>query len=255
MDIGLNSDMGEGFGPYRVGEDEALMKLVSSANIACGFHAGDPSIMASMVRHAKSCGVEIGAHPGLPDRQGFGRRVIPMEADEMVQQVLYQLGALQAIAAAEGTKLTHLSFHAAMGNMVCADAALADRVLGAVRAVDRELVIYGMPDTEAVNSARRLGMRTVSLFLADRAYDERGELVPRRKPNSVFTDHAHVASRVAQFLDDGSVTPIEGKRIKVRAQAILVHSDTPGALGLAKTVRDVVERGGGRIVPPSHLCN
>lgn len=255
MKIGLNSDMGEGFGPYRVGDDAALMGVVSSANIACGFHAGDPNIMADMVRRAKQHGVEIGAHPGLPDRQGFGRREIPMEPDEMVQHVLYQLGALQAIAAAQGSRLAHLSFHAAMGNMVCADAALADRVLKAVSAVDRELVIYGMPDTEVVSAARRIGMRTVTLFLADRAYDEHGQLVSRKRPNSVFTDHKAVAARVAQFLDDGSVTTIEGKRIKVRAQAILVHSDTPGSLELAKTVREVVERGGGQVVPPSQLCD
>lgn len=254
MNIGLNSDMGEGFGPYRVGDDHALMKLVSSANIACGFHAGDPRIMASMVREARANGVEIGAHPGLADREGFGRRVIPMEPDEMVQHVLYQLGALQAIAAAEGMRLAHLSFHAAMGNMVCADAALADRVLKAVAAVDRELLVYAMPDTEVERAARRAGLRTVTLFLADRAYDVEGQLVPRSKPNSVFTDHRAVAQRVAQFLDDGSVTTIEGKRIKVRAQAILVHSDTPGAVELAQTVRGVVERGGGKVVAPSQLC-
>lgn len=255
MRIGLNSDMGEGFGPYRVGEDAALMAVVSSANIACGFHAGDPNIMVDMVRHAKRNGVEIGAHPGLADRQGFGRREIPMEPDEMVQAVLYQLGALQAIAAVEGCRLAHMSFHAAMGNMVCADAALAERVLKAVRAFDRELLVYGMPDTEVVLAARRLGMRTVTMFLADRAYDAEGRLVSRKRPNSVFTDHEAVAKRVAQFLDDGSVTTIEGRRIQVHAQAILVHSDTPGALGLAKTVREVVERGGGQVVPPSQLCH
>lgn len=254
MQIGLNSDMGEGFGRYRVADDAALMGVISSANIACGFHAGDPGIMADMVRRAKQHGVEIGAHPGLADRQGFGRREIPMEADEMVQHVLYQLGALQAIAAAEGTRLAHLSFHAAMGNMVCADAALADLVLKAVRGVDRELVIYGMPDTEVVKAAQRAGMRTVTLFLADRAYDEKGQLVSRKLPNSVFTDHQVVAKRVSQLLDGGSVTTIEGRQLKVKAQAILVHSDTPGSLELAKTVREVVERGGGKIVPPSLLA-
>lgn len=254
MKIGLNSDMGEGFGPYRIGDDDALMTVVSSANIACGFHAGDPNIMAAMVRAAKANEVEIGAHPGLADREGFGRRVIPMESDAMVQHVLYQLGALQAIAAAQGSRVAHLSFHAAMGNMVCADAALADRVLGAVAAVERSLVIYAMPDTEVEHAAHRAGMGVVTLFLADRAYDASGQLVSRKRANSVLTDHARVAARVTQFLNDGSVTTIEGQRIKVRAQAILVHSDTPGAFGLAKTVRDVVERGGGEVVPPSQLC-
>lgn len=148
MKIDINSDMGEGFGVYRVSDDDGLMQVVSSANIACGFHAGDPDIMVRMVRQAKANGVGIGAHPGLPDRQYFGRRELPFEADEVCQQVLYQLGALMAIAKAEGAQVAHVSFHAAMGNMISRDAALADRVLGAIKAVDPELIIFSMPDTE-----------------------------------------------------------------------------------------------------------
>jgi len=253
MKINLNSDMGEGFGPYRIGDDAALMGLVSSANIACGFHAGDPLIMADMVSQAKANGVEIGAHPGLPDLMGFGRRVIQMDGAEMEKHVLYQLGALQAIAKAAGYQLSHVSFHAALGNMVQADEAISDRVMRAIAAVDRDLIIYSMPNTNVEKAARRIGLKTLGLFLADRAYDEHGELVSRKRPGSVFTDEAAVAERVTQFLDSGSVTTIEGKRITVKAQSILVHSDTPGAVALARTIRGVIEAGGGSVVPPSQF--
>jgi UPF0271 protein len=229
------------------------MKLVSSANIACGFHAGDPLIMADMVREAKANGVEIGAHPGLPDLMGFGRRVIQMDGAEMEKHVVYQLGALQALAKAAGYRVSHVSFHAALGNMVQASEEISDLVLRAIAAVDRDLIVYSMPNTNVERAARRIGLRTLSLFLADRAYDEHGELVPRKVPGSVFTDEAAVAARVTQFLDSGSVTSIEGRRIKVDAQSILVHSDTPGAVKLARVIRQVIEAGGGSVVPPSQF--
>lgn len=249
MKIDINSDMGEGFGVYRVSDDDALMQVVSSANIACGFHAGDPDIMVRMVRQAKANGVGIGAHPGLPDRQYFGRRELPFEADELCQQVLYQLGALMAIAKAEGASVSHVSFHAAMGNMISRDAALADRVMGAIKAVDPQLIIFSMPDTEVEKAAERCGLKTITLFLADRAYDIEGNLVPRKLPNSVIKDQTLLRARVRQFLETGTVTTICGQQIQIRARSILVHSDTPGSVELAQAIRDEVEATNATVAP------
>lgn len=249
MKIDINSDMGEGFGHWKVGDDAALIDVVSSANVACGFHAGDAVIMDGIVRMAKQRKVAIGAHPGLPDLMGFGRRVIQMEPAELEKHMIYQIGALQGIAAAAGHKVTHVSYHAALGNMATADRDVADLLARAIKRMDRELIVYSMPDTEVERAAERAGLRTLTLFLADRAYDENANLVSRKKPNSVITAPDAVAARVRQFLDDGTVTSIEGKRLKVRARSILVHSDTPGSVELARTVRQVVESGGGTVVP------
>jgi len=165
--IDLNSDMGEGFGPYRLCDDEAMMKIVSSANLACGFHGGDPETMARMVRLAKENGVGIGAHPGLPDRSGFGRREMPFQPDELRQQMLYQLGALIATARSEGMTVGHFSFHAAMGNMVNRDAALADLMMNAISTVDPRLVVFVTSGSEIEKAARRAKLKTLALFLAE----------------------------------------------------------------------------------------
>ncbi|MBP2534106.1 5-oxoprolinase subunit PxpA [Agrobacterium tumefaciens] len=249
MKIDVNSDMGEGFGVYKVCDDEKLMEVVSSANIACGFHAGDPEMMARMVRLAKQNGVGVGAHPGLADRLGFGRREIPVDAEEMEQQVLYQLGALSAIARAQDVALSHISFHAAMGNMINRDAALAERIMKKIRAVDPNLIVFSMPDMLIEKAALDCGLKVLNLFLADRAYDVKGQLVPRKLPNSVIKEEGKVRARVRQFLEKGTVTTIEGEIIPVRARSILVHSDTPGSLELARTVRSEVEASGGSVVP------
>ncbi len=253
MKIDLNSDMGEGFGAYRVGDDEALIDVVSSANVACGFHAGDPVIMGRTVQMAKERKVSIGAHPGLPDLMGFGRRVIQMDSAELEKHLVYQIGALQGIAAAAGHRVTHVSYHAELGNMATGDRDVADLLARAIARIDRDLIVYSMPDTEVERASERAGLRTLTLFLADRAYDEHGALVPRKKPNSIITSPDAVATRVRQFLDDSTVTSIEGKRVKVRARSILVHSDTPGAVELARTVRSVVESSGGVVTPASEF--
>ncbi|MBS7702794.1 LamB/YcsF family protein [Chelatococcus asaccharovorans] len=253
MKIDVNSDMGEGFGPYRIGDDEALMNIVSSANIACGFHAGDPLIMDRTVRMAKAKGVGIGAHPGLPDLLGFGRRVIQMDATEIEKHMVYQIGALQAIALNAGHRVTHVSFHAAMGNMVNADPDMADLVARAIAAVDRDLIVFSMPDMEIVRAAQAAGLRVLTMFLADRAYDADANLVSRKLRNSVITSPDAVAKRVQRFLDSGTIETIEGQSIKIEARSILVHSDTPGAVDLAATVRRVIEQGGGTITPATAL--
>ncbi len=249
MKIDLNSDMGEGFGPYRLCDDEAMMKVVSSANIACGFHAGDPDTMGRMVRLAKTNGVGIGAHPGLPDRQGFGRREMPFSNDELRQQMLYQLGALTAIAKAEQVPVAHVSFHAAMGNMVNRDPMLADLMMDAIRTIDPCLIVFAMPGSIIADAAARAGLKLLLLFLADRAYDGEGRLVARGLPGAVIKQEEALRARVRQFLKDGTVTTIEGATLAVPARSILVHSDTPGSLELARIVRSEIEATGAVLAP------
>ncbi|SNY73336.1 5-oxoprolinase subunit PxpA [Pantoea sp. GL120224-02] len=253
MKIDVNSDMGEGFGVYQLCDDAALMKVVSSANIACGFHAGDPAIMTRMVRLAKENGVGIGAHPGLPDRQGFGRRELPFCAEEICQQVAYQLGALTAIAQAEGTKVSHFSFHAAMGNIVNRDEALAQQVMTLVARINADLIVFAQPDTIIERAAQAAGLKTLTLFLADRAYDAQGRLVPRGIAGSVIKEEAALRARVRQFLQHGTVTTFEGEVIAVRARSILVHSDTPGSLALATIVRSEIEASGHQVAPAAEV--
>lgn len=253
MKIDVNSDMGEGFGVWQVCDDAALMQVVSSANVACGFHAGDPAIMTRIVQLAKAHGVGIGAHPGLPDRQGFGRRELPFSADELCQQVIYQLGALSAIACAEGSRVAHVSFHAAMGNMINRNATLALQVMQAIARIDSELIIFAQPDSIIEQAAQSAGLPTLALFLADRAYDAAGHLVPRGKPGAVITTESDVRSRVRQFLLEGTVTTIEGGLLPLRARSILIHSDTPGSVELAAIVRNEIEANGGSVCPASEV--
>ncbi len=255
MQIDLNSDMGEGFGPYRLCDDEAMMKVVSSANIACGFHGGDPDTMARMVRLAKANGVGIGAHPGLPDRAGFGRREVPFQADELRQQMLYQLGALIAIAKSEGMTVGHLSFHAAMGNMVNRDPTLADMMMDAIALVDPGLVIFVTPESEIERAAKRAGLRTLALFLADRAYDASGKLVARGLPGALVKDEASVRARVRRFLLEGTVEAIDKSIIQMPARSILVHSDTPGSLELASLIRSEIISLGATLAPAAELAS
>lgn len=253
MKIDINSDMGEGFGVYQLCDDEALMNLVSSANIACGFHAGDPTIMTRMVRLAKARGVGIGAHPGFADRQGFGRRVLAMSTEELCQQVIYQIGALSAIAQTEGTRVAHVSFHAAMGNMINGDEALALTVMQAIARLDPSLIIFSQPDTLIERAAKAAGLQNLTLFLADRAYDEKGQLVPRGIPGSVINEEQAVRARVRQFLQQGTVTTFKGKTLPVRARSILIHSDTPGSVELAAIVRSEIEASGASVAPATEV--
>lgn len=253
MKIDINSDMGEGFGPYSLCDDEALMQVVSSANIACGFHAGDPETMARMVRLAKANGVGVGAHPGLPDRLGFGRREIPSSHDQLRQQMLYQLGALKAVAKGEGVPVAHISFHAAMGNMVNRDPVLADLMMDAVRTVDPNLIVFAMPDSVIATAAARAGLKTLLLFLADRAYDAEGKLVARGLPGAVIKQEDALRARVRQFLRHGTVTTIDDATLAMPARSILVHSDTPGSLDLARIVRSEIEASGATIAPASQI--
>lgn len=251
MDIDLNADLGEGFGPWRMGEDEALLDVLSSANVACGFHAGDPVIMDRTVRLAKARGVDVGAHVGFPDLLGFGRRPMQIDVKELATYVVYQLGALAGMARAAGHRMTHMSFHGALGNMAAADAALAEPLIAAVAAFDPNLIVSTSASVAIEGAAARHGLRTGITFLADRACNDDGLLVPRAMPGSVIHDPDAVLARVRQLLEDGTVTTSTGHRLPMRVNSILLHGDTPGALELARAVRGLIEQGHGRIVPIS----
>jgi UPF0271 protein len=251
MNIDLNADLGEGYGPWRMGEDDALLKLVSSANVACGFHAGDPAIMDRTVRMARSRGIDIGAHVGFPDRQGFGRRPMQIDGAELATMVVYQLGALAGIARAAGCRMTHMSFHGALGNMAAADATLAAPLLRAVADFDRTLIVSSSTSRAIEEAAAEQGLRVATTFLADRAYDDEGLLVPRKLPDSVIKDEAAVLARVRRLLRDGTVVAYSGKTLAMKACSILLHGDTPGAVRLARTIRGEIEAAGSRIVPIS----
>jgi UPF0271 protein len=251
--IDLNADLGEGFGPWRMGEDEALLGVLTSANVACGFHAGDPSIMAETVRMARTHGVDIGAHVGYPDLQGFGRRAMVIEPEKLADLVIYQLGALAAIARIEGHRMSHMSFHGALGNKVAQDEDLAEILIAAVASFDASLILSTSPSEAVESAAGRHGLRVARTFLADRACDEKGLLIPRGKPGSVIHDPDAVLARIRQLLYEGSVTSYGGVKIKMSVQSVLLHGDTPSALHLARMVRAEIETGGTHLVPISRL--
>lgn len=251
MDIDLNADLGEGYGAWRMGEDEALLELLSSANVACGFHAGDPLIMERTARLALARGVDVGAHVGFPDRQGFGRRVMQIDTAELAAMVTYQLGALAAIARAVGHRMTHMSFHGALGNLAAADVTLAGPLVRAVALFDPGLIISSSSSRAIEDAAAQCGLRVATTFLADRAYDDEGLLVPRKLPGSVIHDEAAVLERVRRLLEKGDVVTHSGGTLAMRPRSILLHGDTPGAVALARLVRREIEAAGGRIVPIS----
>ena len=251
MQIDLNADVGEGFGPWAMGEDEALFEVISSANIACGFHAGDAAIMARTVRLAHARGIDIGAHVGFPDRQGFGRRVMQIDTAELAAMVVYQLGALAGLAKVAGVRMTHMSFHGALGNMAAADAALADPLLQAVAHFDPGLIVSSSPSQAIEQACARHGLQVATSFLADRAVDEQGLLVPRKLPGAVIHDEQAVLTRVRRLLTRGEVVTHSGGTLAVQARSILVHGDTPGAVALARAIRAEILSQGGRVVPLS----
>ena len=253
MRIDLNADLGESFGPWPMGNDEALLDLVSSANVACGFHAGDPLIMQRTVERAKSRGVDLGAHVGFPDRQGFGRRVMQIDTVELAAMVIYQLGALDGIARAAGSRVTHMSFHGALGNMAAADAKLAAPLVRAVAAFDPKLLIVSSTSHAIETAAADCGLSVATTFLADRAYGDDGLLVPRKNPGAVIHDADLVEERVQRLLREGVVITASGKKLPMQASSILLHGDTPGAVGFARKVRASIEASGGKIVPVSRL--
>ena len=251
MRIDINSDLGEGYGPYTIADDAGLMGVITSANVACGYHAGDPVVMDRTIRLAKEHGVDLGAHVSYPDRMGFGRRQMQMELGELEKHVLYQLGALDGLARPVGHRITHMNPHGALGNLACADRAVADALVRATAAFDPEIAFLVLSGTQLEVAAREAGLRMVNLFLADRAYTIDGQLAPRAMPGALIKDNAAVVARVLQLLADGTVETIDGQTLHVAVQSILVHSDTPGSLAMARELRAAVIAAGAVIAPLS----
>ncbi len=244
MRIDLNSDLGESFGPWPMGQDAALMDSISSANVACGFHAGDPGTMRATVQLAREKGVAVGAHPGFPDLVGFGRREMKASAAEVEDFVLYQVSALAGIAAAQGVRLQHVKAHGALYNMACKDRALADAIAKAVAAFDRGLILFGLPNSELLRAGQAAGLNVAAEVFADRAYDPDGSLTARSKPGSVIHDTQQVVERAVIILRDKKVVAIDGSTIALQADTICLHGDTPGAADHARAVRKGLESAG-----------
>ena len=251
MKIDINSDMGEGFGPYRIADDAALMALISSANVACGYHAGDPVIMDRTIRLAKEHGVDLGAHVSYPDRMGFGRRRIDMALPELECHILYQLGALDGLARRAGHRITHMNPHGALGNLASTDPATAEAVAAATLAFDPDIAFLVLPGSALEQAAAARGGRCVRLFLADRAYTVDGQLAPRSQPGAVIHDAQAVVARVLRVIETAEVETIDGKVIPMPVQSILVHSDTAGAVDLARRLRDAIAARGSTLTPLS----
>ncbi len=244
MRIDLNSDVGETFGPWTMGNDVDLMPSVTSANVACGFHAGDPTTMRNTVRLAKQHGVAVGAHPGFPDLVGFGRREIKTTPQDVEDFVMYQVAAIAGVAAAEGVRLQHVKAHGALYNMACRDRALADAIARAVAALDRELILFGLPHSELLRAGEAAGLRVAAEAFADRAYEADGSLASRQKPGSVIHDRHSVVARAIKMVTERSVVAVDGSTIGFESDTICLHGDTAGAAELAREIRRGLEDSG-----------
>jgi UPF0271 protein len=250
--IDLNSDVGESFGNYTIGLDEAVVPLISSANIACGFHAGDPGVMRRTVRLAMASGVGPGAHPGLPDLMGFGRRSMDVTLDEIRDYVAYQVGALMAFVKAEGGKLQHVKPHGALYNMAVADPAIWEAVAEAMASLDPDLILFvlgGRNRDELKAMGRRAGIRVACEFFADRAYNPDGTLVSRREPGAVIRAHDVAARRVLKMATEGRVVCASGEEIALSGETVCVHGDNPQALALVRQIRTTLDSAGVAIRP------
>jgi len=242
--IDLNADMGESFGPWRMGADAALLDVVTSANIACGFHAGDPAVMATTVAQAAARGVRIGAHPGFPDLQGFGRRRMHLDAGELTAALRYQIGALAGIAAAEGARLAYVKPHGALNNMACEDAALAATVAGAVQGLDPGLALMAPALSQLAMAGERAGLEVIHEVFADRAYSAAGTLVPRGTPGAVLEDAETAAHHVLRMVQERALFAVSGERLPCRIDTICVHGDGPEALAIARGVSAALQGAG-----------
>ncbi|WP_198026359.1 LamB/YcsF family protein [Paracoccus sphaerophysae] len=249
MRIDLNSDLGEGFGPWRMGDDAAMLDIVTSANVAAGGHASDPETMFATLQTAASRGVVVGAHPGYADREGFGRRVIPMSPAEIGRMVVAQTGALATLAQLAGTEVRYVKPHGALGNLAAADAQVADAIAAAVGALSPRLAILAISGTALEQAARGRGIAVFSEIFADRAYLPNGQLVPRSREGAVLHDPATIADRLLAFLDSGLMPVIDGAPVRLAAQSICVHSDTPGAVAIARDLRERLTAAGVHIAP------
>lgn len=242
--IDLNSDLGEGFGQWRMGNDKEILGIVSSANVACGFHAGDPVGILQTLKSAQENNVTIGAHVSYPDLVGFGRRKMDLASHEITADVIYQIGALQGLAAAAGTKVSYVKPHGALYNTIANDKDQAIAVIEGILAIDANLVLVGLAGSNVLKLAKERGLKIVAEAFADRAYTSQGELVSRREAGSVLHDADLVAQRMLQLVTEGGVESIDGKFTPIQADSICVHGDSPGAVEMAKQVRTVLQQAG-----------
>lgn len=242
--IDLNSDLGEAFGIYRLGDDEQILTAVSSANVACGFHGGDPQVMARTVRAAAERNVVIGAHVSYPDRVGFGRRNMELTRDELIWDVVYQIGALDGVARTAGTRVRYVKPHGALYNRIAVDEKQAKAVVEGIAAYDPTLTLLTLPHSAAMEAAATAGLPSVSECFADRAYTAAGQLVSRNQAGAVIADEAAVVSRAVQFATDGTVISIDGVTVATGARSMCLHSDTPGAGNLAAKIRAALKASG-----------
>ena len=247
--VDVNCDMGESFGPWRMGTDADVMPHISSANIACGAHAGDPSVMRRTVRMARAASVRVGAHPGFADLQGFGRREMKVDPSELEDSLIAQIGALAAIARAEGMALQHVKAHGALYNMAARQPALAAAIARAIAACGPSLIMFGLPGSPMIDAGRAAGLRVAAEGFADRSYEPDGSLTPRSRPGAVIDDPEAVVIRAVRMVRDGVVLTAGGGEVPLRVDTICVHGDTPGAPELTRRIKEALTAAGATVAP------
>jgi 5-oxoprolinase (ATP-hydrolysing) subunit A len=248
--IDLNCDMGESYGAWTMGADAAIMPFISSANIACGFHGGDPATIRKTVRLAAEHGVAVGAHPSLPDLQGFGRRAMKITPQDMYDLVVYQAGAVEAFARAAGAKLHHVKCHGALYNMAANDEGLSEAMVRAVKDLGAGVLVYVLSNSRNFEIAKAMNVRVAGEVFADRGYTDEGTLAPRGQPGAMIEDAAQSVRQVLGMLEGGYVTSLSGKRVPVSPDTLCLHGDQPGAVAFAKELRRVFSEKGIRVVAP-----
>ncbi len=253
LTVNMNADMGEGFGAYDIGDDDSILKIIRSASIACGFHAGDPVTMHRVVQRAKEEGCSIGAHPGFNDLWGFGRRRIDMQPEHLEYVIAYQIGALQAFASYVGEKVTHVKPHGALNNMAAENIDYAMAIGRAIKAVDREIIYVALSGSEMETAGRKLGLKVALEGYCDRQYDDDGNLASRKIAGTVIKDPAVAVKQVVNQVLNGEIISRNGKRIERRVDTLCVHGDEPTAVALARAVREGLEAAGVKIVPLTEM--
>jgi len=251
--VDLNSDLGESFGRYTLGNDDKIIPLITSANVACGYHASDPVVMDKTIRMAKEAGIRVGAHPGFPDLMGFGRRNMNVSFAEAKAYTMYQLGALDAFCRANGMKMQHVKPHGALYNMAAKDYTLSTAICEAIKEYDNTLIVMALSGGELVRAAKDMGLRVALEVFADRAYEEDGTLVARTKEGAMITDEAEAINRVIRMVKEQKVTAITGKDIPIKADSVCVHGDGAKALAFVERIREAMKAEGIEICPIDEL--
>jgi UPF0271 protein len=244
LKVDLNSDLGESFGAYTIGMDSEVLKYITSANIACGWHGGDPLVMENTVKLAVKNNVKIGVHPGFPDLLGFGRRNMAVTPNELKSYVKYQIGALSAFVKSEGAKLQHVKPHGAMYNMAAKDYKLALAIAQAIKETDSDLIFMGLANSEMIKAGKDIGLKVCSEVFADRAYNDDGSLVARTLPGAMIHDKEIAIKKVIRMVKEGKVETINGNDISIEAESICIHGDNPEAINFSKNIREALERDG-----------